>query len=228
MRFKLWAVVAICAASIFGAPAANATAIAGVDYAFWSAHFYYYTDANGELFDDGLPDGIDAWGFDSAGLTLVNDSAALQKRRLVSKSNFILTNNSDQDFEGTIAFLIDYSAFNPGGSEVGASVTDPSREFASFSSSIFTPELGFLDFHSCDTVSGDFVGPNACGVFSPDSSTAELDFGPIRAHQTIKVPFVITIDLKAQSVPEPLTLSTFGAGLAAIALARRRAKKSAM
>ncbi len=227
MRMDKAALGGIFAALIATAAPATAAPFAGVNFAVWKAQFLGYSDLNSPPTSI-LPDGIsiscfgNAFSFTngclgSASLLVFDGSDSIS-----SIGGISITNNSGIDL-GTLFFQTDFSAFNPGGSPIGAQVDDPSYQYAVFSSSVFGPGVG--DFHACDTRINPNMGPNACGVFSPDSSQGQFSTGPLAAGQNVKQSYQIKIAATV-FVPEPLTLSLFGAGLAGtVALRRRRAIK---
>lgn len=125
------------------------------------------------------------------------------------------------DLPGFFEFRTQFSAFNPGGPQIGAQVDDKFLEYAAFSSSVFGPATG--DMHGCNTLTGpNFFGPNACGVPSPDSSQGEFGIGPLAAGQTKTATYQINIRVEAIGIPEPFTVSFFGTGLACTMVLRRR------
>jgi len=123
-----------------------------------------------------------------------------------------ITNNTGTDSE-VLIFLI-WSAFNPGGLEIGASVDDPTLEFASFSSRVAitvppNPLAGPLeDFHACETS----VGEPSCGVKAPDANEVEFPV-LLAAGSTVEVDYVIDVSGTVRIIPEPGTVALFGAGL---------------
>jgi hypothetical protein len=226
------AIFFIGAISLCTAPA-QATPFAGVTNASWSARFFFYSDGIG-LPTQILPAGLSISCFGDAAalvpngcrglasLTLTNDSSADIVLSLLRIGGLSVTNNSGIDLAGFLNFKTDFSAFNPGGSQIGASVDDPLYEYAAFGSSVTGPGVG--DFHGCNTLTGpNFVGPNACGVNSPDSSQGEFSLGPLAAGQTRSATYNINIRLEAIGVPEPATIALFGMGMAgAIVMCRRK------
>jgi hypothetical protein len=208
--FGALSILAVCCG-----PAA-ATAMVSVYFSGWNANFqFYYVDGN----VGALPEGIALDGVfgDSRSLVATNSSAAVEDFSVTADSGFTLTNTTQETFPGFFVVDVNFSAFNPGGSEIGASVTNPSVEYALFSSSVEDPGAG--DFHSCDT--RDYPGgfgnfsPYACGVPSPDSSGGDLFIGPLGPGDTFTADYTISIsaELKGEGVPEPTTLPLFATGL---------------
>ncbi|HEY2009020.1 MAG TPA: PEP-CTERM sorting domain-containing protein [Rhizomicrobium sp.] len=166
-----------------------------------------------------------------AGLSLFvsNDSASLETFHVSSTGGLAITNTSDLGYSGvTLLFRTDFSAFNPGGPDIGASITYPGLEDASFSSSV--TGTGVDDFHSCDTAGSSGFGvnfsPYTCGVQSPDSSEEQFSVALPAPGTTIDVsPYTINISASLIGIPEPATLFLFGAGFAAAFEIARRKKK---
>jgi hypothetical protein len=77
-----------------------------------------------------------------------------------------------------ISFRSDFSAFNPGGPEIGARVDHPHFEFAQFSSSVSGPGVG--DFHGCATS----IATPSCGVVGPDSSSIFFEIDQTKCSNT--------------------------------------------
>jgi hypothetical protein len=94
-----------------------------------------------------------------------------------------------------ISFRSDFSAFNPGGPEIGARVDHPHFEFAQFSSSVSGPGVG--DFHGCATS----IATPSCGVVGPDSSSI---FFEIDQSQVLE--YDISIFVQVIVTPEPSTM----------------------
>ena len=163
---------------------AAATAMVSVR-AIWDAEPYYYADADGNVVTfDAFPDGITlscvggASGLgmgcsDERSVWAQNSSSAIETLSESAVSGVALTNSTQETFPGFFVFYAVWSAFNPGGPEIGASVMFPSLEYAAFSSQIVGPaEIG--DFHSCDTRNfpgqPDFLGDGGF-YFSPYAFT---------------------------------------------------------
>jgi hypothetical protein len=207
---------------------AHATAFAAVNYAFWQV------DPDGTL-----PDGVAVSCISSSddGLGGCMSSASLSVMLPGSQSldligSLRLTNTTGADISDFMVFNTAYSAFNPGGPEIGASVDNPATQFASFFSMVSGP--GVLDIHGCDTDGGDIgavlrIG-NACGVSSPDFSNDIAVVSGIAAGSFIDLDYEINIVVQAvskDSVPEPFSLAIFGAGLLGAAAGRGRRSKGA-
>jgi len=229
---NLLATIALAVAALgVGCSPANATAFAGVDTAFWSLGFNQLYDPSTGIFGSNiLPDGIDfscaALCSDTIGLSLFNTHQGYQTKSLYVRDFFTLANTTDQTFQISIDVGTDVSAFNPGGSDIGASVSDSYREWASFSSSVDGPDP-IHDHHSCFTGAEGpaFAGvPSSCGVPAPDDSPGEAIWPIPGPGQTELFEVDMGIELQTYSpLPEPITVSLFGAGLVAmVMLARRR------
>lgn len=211
---------------------AQATAFAAVEDAFWQVDLDFYFDGN--TFFDTLPDGVVfgcGGGPDPKGHCFVDASRAVTLPGVDSLDfiwGFSLINTTDADIPGYFAFRTEFSAFNPGGPDIGASVDDPATQFASYFSEVSGP--GVFDIHGCDTDGGGVDGINAlrtansCGVVSPDFSEGSFDLGPLPAFGDDEVSYEIRIDVMAvpKQVPESFSLSIFGVGLLGVAAARRR------
>lgn len=227
-------IIALLAAAAF-CPQAQATAFAGVKEAFWQADFAYYDNLSG-IRQASLPAGVvlecagsavaDGNGCrDQEGLSVVSDGAF--KRSVLDVLGFlVLRNEGSVDYQGQFVFETSYSSFNPGGPEIGASVDDPVREFASFFTVVTGP--GVFDLHGC-AMSGS-PGPHfaavTCGVSVPDASSGEAVFGPLLAGQTISARYRTYIEVIAQGadpVPEPASATLLFAGLVTVA-SRRKAR----
>ena len=124
-----------------------------------------------------------------------------------------------------IAILTDFSAFNPGGNPVGASVDNVAGEFARFASSQLGEGIG--DTQGCHTgiLSGGHLPiplPSAsCGVPSPDSSQGEFFF-VVPEGNVGELAYRLSVEVEASAVPEPATLAILGAALCGLSLLRRR------
>jgi len=103
----------------------------------------------------------------------------------------------------SIFFLLGFSAFNPGGSEIGASVDHPLSEFAQFSISVTGPDAA--DAHGCATS----VATPSCGVTAPDESESLL---VINGSQVLAYEIKIFAQATVSSVAEPGTLPLVAAG----------------
>jgi len=222
--------IALAVALIFCARA-DATAFAGVKLAFWQADFSYYSDPALDAPLTVLPPGIflectgsaDPTGAgcsDRQGISVTSDGP-LVTGLVDALGGFTLFNTGSTDYPGSFVFHTSFSAFNPGGPEIGASVDDPARESASFFSVVTGP--GVFDLHGCNMTHG--LAPHAaamgasCGVSSPDDSEGETDLGPLLAGQSLSAAYNIYIQVVAQGdspVPEPLTLGIFFVGLVAV------------
>jgi hypothetical protein len=138
---------------------------------------------------------------------------------LVFQVTFNFTNQTGVDLD-FLTIRTDFSAFNPGGPQIAASVDNAVLEFARYDSSQSGRGIG--DSHHCDTRinsgSGNPTFPTpppsvACGVSAPDSSQGEFTFFDVDQNETVSETFSLRLELEVQSVPEPGSLALLGAAL---------------
>lgn len=229
---RLQQLVFAAAMSVTVTGAAHATAMVNVR-GYWDAGLWGYTDpSTGEQIGGNprLPNGFTLTCQNYAGpemcmgsaqILASNDSAVVEDFSTVQSSGFTITNTTDTAYD--MFFFTDFSSFNPGGPAIGASVTNPSAEYALFSSTITGPSA--FDTHGCDTrlypghPSGGYFSAYACGVPSPDSSMGLIGFD-IAPHDTVGFYYTISINAELKGVPEPAPLFVFAAGLAGLVLLR--------
>jgi hypothetical protein len=221
---------------------AAATAWAGA-YSFWNVSSSYYYDYTADVLAEGLPVGFvvtcsgnatanpDSQGCnDYADLYVQNSSGSNVIQSLHREGDLHITNTTDRTFIGYIVFTSDFSAFNPGGYNVGASIDVLGRERAAFESEVFGE--GVHDMHQCDTDFIDptdhttYISPTQCGVNSPDESMGEAVLNYVDPFQEVILPYTINIRVEARGLPEPRTLNLFLASLPLIEFARRRKRNS--
>lgn len=216
------------AVAVLLCPRADATAFAGVELAFWQVDFAYYVDPASDAPLSVLPAGVNLECTGSAesigtgcgdrkGIS-VTSSGPLERGLVNALGGFTLHNTGSTDYLGNFVFFTSFSAFNPGGPEIGARVDDPAHEFASFFSVVSGP--GVFDLHGCNMTNG--KGPYAksagasCGVSSPDSSEGMAVFGPLLAGEGLSAAYDITVQVLAKGddpVPEPWSLAVLLPGL---------------
>lgn len=107
----------------------------------------------------------------SLSLFYTEDQGVQQNLRATSFGGLRLKNVSNPT-RGPLAFRTAFSSFNSGGPQVGASVTNPDVEVASFASAMWG-DLGMNDRHACSTAIPGYgtFSETSCGVWSPDFST---------------------------------------------------------
>ena len=126
-----------------------------------------------------------------------------------------------------VALTFLFSAFNPGGDEIGASVDNLLTQFARFESQVSTGDGGELDFHACDTRQIEEYyqpSPLSCGVGSPDESELEL-FLTLAPGESYTLSFGVRVVTEASSVPEPTTTALLLSGLLALAWRWQRIRR---
>lgn len=144
-------------------------------------------------------------------------------------SGFLITNSSKAVLDGSLALSTDFSAFNPGGPEIGLSIDNPETQSASFMSSVYGPGVG--DYHACslpasmlgEIGAGAYFSPTTCGVESPDSSQERYDFALSSLDPGASTKITYNISQSARfDVPEPPAFAVFGTALFLLGLARSR------
>lgn len=104
-----------------------------------------------------------------------------------ARGGITVTNNGGP-LTGLLRFVVDYSAFNPGGAQEGIIIDDPHTQAARFTSTVGLvdediPGLveiagGVFDHHACAVgflgEDGVLFGATACGVPLPDSSQTDI------------------------------------------------------
>jgi hypothetical protein len=226
---------------------AAATAMVSVDDAGWNTRPWIFDTADGmaPLPNDGVltcfggatsyPGGCS----DVRALSAVNPFASVKTYSVISDGGFTIKNNSDITFNSVSDFsqprmFLDF-IFSACSFFCQASVTNPSSEYAFFSSSVYgagIEEEGQLDFASCDTRGGGVQtgriyffssgGISGCAGGSPDFSEGIFGFVPLLAPGdtfTAYYEIAINAELKGSlAVPEPTTLPLFVTGLGLMAL----------
>lgn len=153
-----------------------------------------------------------------------------------SSASLVITNAGDTSPSGYLVFDANWSAFNPGGPEVGLSI-DNAQQSASYSSEVDGPYntggFGESDFHSCSLPApasgydgGDFYFSTlSCGVVAPDADEAYIfvdlaSLAPgdsVEDHNTLSISDSFNIP-----TPEPSGLAILGSAMFALAAFRRR------
>lgn len=209
---------ATLAGLVAGSPAAQATAVAGIEQAFWSFTFSGFLpdpDPRAGRHDIAWECGGDSGSIEalSCGDTISGavslDQPGHETLSLLQPGSVRITNNAG--VAETIAFDLNFSAFNPGGSPVGARVDDPSREHARFDSWVLGPDPTalptMLDRHGCATT----PALPQCGVPNPDDSII-LYMLSLAPFETLVLPFELGLLAEVRVIPEPgLALSLAGA-----------------
>ena len=154
-----------------------------------------------------------------------------------SSASLVITNAGDTSPSGYLVFDANWSAFNPGGPEVGLSI-DNAQQSASYSStsSDSNDNLGY-DFHSCSlpvlASQLGFGGPGAgfyfstlsCGVVAPDADEAYIfvDLASLAPGDSVEYDNTLSIsDSFNIPTPEPSGLAILGSAMFALAAFRRR------
>jgi hypothetical protein len=152
-----------------------------------------------------------------------------------SSASLVITNTGDTSPSGELIFDVGWSAFNPGGPDIGLSI-DNARQSASFSSESdgSSPGIGG-DFHACSLpvpasqLGFDGSGYNfttlSCGVMAPDSDEAQffVDLASLAPGDSVELDNTLTIsDSFTIPTPEPSGLAVLGSAMFALAVSRRR------
>jgi hypothetical protein len=148
---------------------------------------------------------------------------------LLVVSGLLVTNTSEATIGGLLSFATTFSAFNPGGPNIGIDIDNATTQGASFSSSVLGP--GVKDSHSCSiglagySAQGVF-SPTTCGVASPDFSIGNfsIDLASIGPGQSEQIPYQIAISADF-IIPEPSSIALVMIGLLGIAALGRRSER---
>lgn len=144
-----------------------------------------------------------------------------------------ISNNGTSAFTGEVNFVYDYTAFNSG--SYGISISDPTTQFASFSSSV--TGTTFTDSHACSIGVGataPFFGYNDtgthCSVSAADTSEFETGIfvNDLLPGQSVgisgaDISIGVTFDIPGATVPEPASILLLTPAVFAFAFLRRRA-----
>jgi hypothetical protein len=150
-----------------------------------------------------------------------------------SSASLVITNTGDTSSSGELIFDVGWSAFNPGGPDIGLSI-DNARQSASFSSESTgsSPGIG-VDSHAC-SLPASLLGPDgsnynfttlSCGVMGPDSDEAEffVDLASLGPGDSVELDNTLSIsDSFNIPTPEPSGLAILGSAMVALAVSRRR------
>ncbi len=189
-----------------------------------------------------LPEGLTfgCWGDASAGpggcgrsLTLSDTVTTSGTSGASALGGVVITNTSGQTVNGFAVINVWFSAFNPGGPEVGLGIDDPSTQWAAFTSNV---SGDVSDAHACAVgyrgSYGTQFSATTCGVAAPDFSQLDLyadftDFMPgdeLRFTFGLDIGAVFDLDGAPARVPAPgSAVLLMGFGLAGLGLRRRRA-----
>jgi hypothetical protein len=161
--------------------------------------------------------------------TTVTDSAHLSAS---FHGGLVITNTTNAIIDAYLSFHTYFSAFNPGGPNVGISIDDPLTEGARFSSSQSGEGIG--DSHSCSIglygESGRVFSPTTCGVGAPDSSDYHFaeNLANLAPGASMTIPYLLQIDADfilppgdPNRVPEPASALVLLSGVAGLYLKRR-------
>lgn len=262
VRLKRTTIPAVLAgAMIAWAPQAEATAIASVDFSFaglrpwWalvdgdfhegdvddfltlSQHSLSVTEGTHEagagMAGSSYDGGVSGNGaFFSVASNAKVDGMGTARSRIDLAVVIAVTNTASVTIDGYTLWR-SYSAFNPGGSPIGAAVDDTAFEFASFETTVWGFSLDPLervDGHACRTDGlGDatFVVDNppayACGVSSPDDNIQDIGGGPLAPGEShLYYARLLVETTAAAQVSEPDTLLLMLGAIGGLGLAARR------
>lgn len=144
-----------------------------------------------------------------------------------------ISNNGTSAFTGNVDFIYEYTAFNSG--SYGISISDPTTQFASFSSLL--TGSGFSDSHACSIGVGAIAPPfgqyndtgTRCSVVAPDTSEFETGIfvNDLLPGQSIgingaDISISVTFDIPGATVPEPASILLLTPAFFAFAFLRRR------
>jgi hypothetical protein len=169
------------------------------------------------------------------GITLIAENFGLGR--------FTLANTSGGPLTGSLLLGVDYSAFNPGGPEVGLGIDDPVTQAADFGSTLtlasddllvfqlFDLLAGLSDSHNCSIgfqiVTGEVLSPTTCGVVSPQFLHTEIfvDLSELAAGSSASITGTKAIGAFFTEMPEPPTIGLMIMALSAMALLGMRFRR---
>ena len=204
--------------------------------ASWSAYLEGIMASDGTMAGD-IPSGIvitcDGYASDGCSNSLEVSHTVTHSltEGYSSSASLVITNTGDTSSSGDLIFGVGWSAFNPGGPEVGLSI-DNAQQSASFSSESDGTSNGIGgDYHACSlpvpasqVYYGGFT-TLSCGVQSPDSDSAMLfvDLSSLAPGDSVEFDNTLSIsDSFNIPTPEPSGLAILGFAMFALAAARRR------
>lgn len=167
------------------------------------------------------------------------DQSVISSMQLSSTENgtVVVTNTTNQALSGLIFLATNFSAFNPGGPDIGVSIDNPIAQAGSYSSSVSGPSVN--DAHGCAvgfngdiaSVGNAIFSPTTCGVIAPDSSDGLLsinlaNLGPGQSDDfTYNINIAASFDIpEISSLPIMLT-ALLGFGLFGIGRRYRQWRK---
>lgn len=181
-----------------------------------------------------VPAGIATGCLGACGIEASLDTTVTGSRTLSASASggFEITNTSDDYIDETLVFLLAWSAFNPGGPEVGISIDNPLTQAASFESTVVFDGM-VQDFHSGSVgiLGDDCFSPTTCGVKSPDTSSEEFVVNIATLAPGESEEFVADVNITAMFavVPASSSLANLVAGLSLFLLSticyRRRSSR---
>lgn len=173
---------------------------------------------------DGLPAGIvESCGGDgcSGSISVIHDFTKDIAEAASLSGSATFTNTADAPYTGGFRIDSSFSAFNPGGPEIGLSI-DNLLQTASFSSAV----VGTIayDTHSCSVPAkpGDpgYFSAFTCGVGTPDSSEGEFFISDLAPGGSVELDWSILVTDSFSAVPEPSGLAVLSSTLVALGLLR--------
>jgi hypothetical protein len=144
----------------------------------------------------------------------------------VSRFGTVTLTNTGTVPTGDFSVRVGWSAFNPGGPDVGLGI-DNGQQSAFFESEVSISD-NFLLFtgetHSCGVPGGpgDLLSATTCGLSGPDESFVAWDISSLAPGESTTAFAPLSISDRFSGIPEPTALSILGSGVVALGLLRRR------